>query len=106
MRRWLRGGYLLIEQADGTVLRRWPAVASMRRISKVRLERLQLILGELKAGKSVQQIAEENCFKKSMVYQSMYYLKNLGLLDPDFKNPVGTVYTTNIAKEIGKGLKL
>lgn len=100
MRRWLRGGYLLVEQEDGKVHKRWPAVNNMRRISQVRLERLRLILKEFKAGKSVQQIAEEHGFKKEKVYHEMYYLKNLGLLDPDFKNPCGTVYTKDLAKEI------
>ena len=82
-------------------VKQWPEVKSVRRISKVRLERLRIILSELKVGKSVQMIAEERCLKLDRVWHEFYYLKRLGLLDPDFKNPSGTVYTNDLVKEIG-----
>lgn len=81
-------------------IKQWPEVKNMRRISKVRLERLRMILAELRAGKSVQDIAKERSLKLDRVWHEFYYLKRLGLLDPDFKNPSGTVYTNNLAKEI------
>lgn len=83
---------------------RWPEVRNVRRISQVRLERLRLLLREFRAGKSVQQISEEHGFKKQRVYHEMYYLKKLGLLMPDFKNPSGIVHTSDIAKEVEKGV--
>jgi len=83
-------------------IKQHPEVNSMRRISRVRLERVRLVLKELLAGKSVQVIAEEHGFKKDAVWHEFYYLKRLGLLDVDFKNPSGTVYTNDVAKEIKK----
>lgn len=105
-RQWMSGGYMMTEKDDGTIHKRWPAVRNIRRISKVRLERLRMLLKYFKEGKSVQEIAEMTGWRKDMVYHEMYYLKNLGLLDPDFKNPSGTVYTKDVAKEVLKGAKV
>lgn len=84
----------------------WPAIRSMRRISKVRLERLQIILGDLKSGLAVQEIAKNRDYKLDAVWHEFYYLKKLGLLDPDFKNPNKSVYVKDIAKEVAKGAKV
>jgi hypothetical protein len=101
----MRGGYKLTE-VNGEVHKEWPAVKKLRRISKVRLERLQILLRYFKEGKSVQEIAALTGWRKDRVYHEMYYLKNLGLLDPDFKNPSGFVHTKDVAKEVAKGAKV
>lgn len=73
--------------------------AKVRRLDAARLKRLSVILGDLKEGKSVQQIAAARGYEKHKVYQSMYYLKKLSLLPQDFKNP-RSVYVADVAKAI------
>ena len=76
-----------LDGQNNVVHKKHPAVKNMRRISVTRVERLKKLLEMFRAGKSVQQIAEETGYKKDRVYHEMYFLKAHGLLSPDFKNP-------------------
>jgi len=98
-----RGGYKHVTGKDGVTRRQWPAMMGVRRISKVRYERLLALLEMFKAGKSIQEISRETGWRKDKLYHEMYYLKNHGLLAPDFKNPF-SVWSTDLAKEISKGV--
>jgi len=77
----------------------FPKVKNPRRINKGRLERLTIILKDFREGRSVQEISELRGYRKDKVYHEMYYLKDLGLLPLDFKNP-SSVHTENLAEVI------
>ena len=100
-----REGYKYVTEADGSTIKYYPGVRAqyMRRISKVRLERLNVLRKMfLKDGKSVQEIAKVTGWRKDRIYQEMYYMKRLGMLPPGFKNPF-SVWTNDIVKEVERG---
>ena len=96
----LKGGYRYTTGKDDVVRRQWPALIEQKRMSKIRYDRLERLLKSFKAGKSVQEICAETGWRKNLVYHEMYYLKNHGLLGPEFKNPF-SVFDRDI-KELGK----
>lgn len=75
------------------------------RVSKVRVGRLRIILADLRAGKTVKEIAELHGYKKDRVYHEMYYLKKLGLIEADMKNIPQSIYTDDVASVIAKGVE-
>ena len=96
-----RGGYKHVVGDDNITRRQWPAVKEQKRISKVRFDRLAELLKQFKAGKSIQEISRETGWNKELLYHEMYYLKNHGLLDPDFKNPF-SILVKDLKKELNK----
>ena len=97
MKTRIRGGYKFIMSDKGeVVLKKYPAIVSVRRLSSERYARILKLLVFFKDGKSVQDISIETGWKKDRVYHEMYALKNMGLLPPDFKNPGRSVQGDNI----------
>jgi hypothetical protein len=79
---------------DGVIVRYHPAVRTISRMSSTRKELLLLLKKKLLAGQCIQDIAKETGLGKSRLYHEMYYLKKLGWLPSDFKNPFSVWYTS------------
>ena len=90
---------------DGSVVKRYPALRNVSRISGVRYERLLKLLRMFREGKSVREISEQTGYRKNLVYHEMYCLKNHGMLDPDFKNPGSIPIKGSLAEMLRRDLE-
>ena len=101
----IRGSIKYMTLKDGTVIKRYPAVKDVSRISSVRYQRLLKLLKMFKQGKSVKEISLETGYRKNLVYHEMYCLKNHGMLDSEFKNPGSIKIVGSLAEMLEKDLK-
>lgn len=101
----IRGSVKYMTMRDGTVVKRYPALKNVSRISEVRFERLLKLLKMFKQGLSVKEISMQTGYKKDLIYHEMYCLKNHGMLDSDFRSAKTIPIVGSLEEMLKKGLE-